>query len=148
MMGSADQEKPVHPVTFAQPFYLGETEVTFAQYDAFARATGRPLPADRSWGRDHQPVIDVSWSDVRAYAHWLGAMTGTTCRLPSEAEWEYACGAGTTKAYALPAKEGGSDSIAGKGLANCRDCGSQWDDCRFRRKPVTCSELMSAIVPI
>jgi formylglycine-generating enzyme required for sulfatase activity len=117
--------RPVHPVTFTQSFYLGATEVTFAQYDAFATATGRALPNDAGWGRDDRPVINVEWTDARAYVRWLGAMTGTTCRLPSEAEWEYACRAGTTTEYALPAPNG-SDDIAGKGLANCAHCGGEW----------------------
>jgi formylglycine-generating enzyme required for sulfatase activity len=71
-------------------------------------------------------VFDVAWSDARDYARWLGAMTGRSCRLPSEAEWEYACRAGTTTKYALPAPEG-SDDIAGKGFAHCVDCGSKWN---------------------
>jgi formylglycine-generating enzyme required for sulfatase activity len=116
-----------HQVTLIQPFFLTHTEVTFTQYDAFARATGRDLPGDSGWGRADRPVINVDWWNARAYARWLGAMTGTTCRLPSEAEWEYACRAGNTKAYAVPADTGGSDDIAGQGLANCKDCGSQWD---------------------
>jgi formylglycine-generating enzyme required for sulfatase activity len=78
-------------------------------------------------GRDDRPVINVSWSDAEAYAQWLGATTGTTCRLPSEAEWEYACRAGTMRAYALPPPSG-SDDIGGKALANCEHCGSKWDD--------------------
>ncbi|MGH6898484.1 MAG: formylglycine-generating enzyme family protein [Geminicoccaceae bacterium] len=130
MMGSElgrEYERPVHSVTFTEPLHLGPTEVTFAQFSAFTGATGRQPPDDSGWGSDNRPVINVDWWDARDYARWLGAMTGTTCRLPSEAEWEYACRAGTTTEFALPAETGGSDDIAGKGLANCADCGSEWD---------------------
>jgi len=124
----ADDELPVHPVTIAEPFYLGATEVTFTQYDAFCEATGRDQTwnQDEGWGRDDRPVINVDWDDALAYAMWLDAMTGGGCRLPSEAEWEYAARASTTTEYALPAPDG-SDDIASKGLANCSDCGSEWD---------------------
>ena len=47
-MGDERNSEEQHRVTFAQPFFLGETEVTFAQYDAFARATGHALPNDRA----------------------------------------------------------------------------------------------------
>ena len=127
MMGDEGSPDEQHRVTFGQPFFLGETEVTFAQYDAFATATGRARPNASGFGRDDRPVINVDWSDARAYARWLGAMTGTTCGLPSEAEWEYACRAGTTTAYAVPADTGGSNDIAGKGLANCSGCGREKD---------------------
>jgi formylglycine-generating enzyme required for sulfatase activity len=119
-------EQPGHAVTFVQPFFIGKTEVTFAQYNAFCDATGRARPSDAGWGGDDRPVIYVDWNDARAYAQWLDAMTGWGCRLPSEAEWEYAARAGTKTNYALP-EPSGSDDIAGKGLANCRGCGSQWD---------------------
>ena len=127
MMGSqtSEYEQPVHPVAIAQPFYLAETETTFDQYDAFAKAAARNLPDDRGWGRGTQPVINVDWNDARAYINWLGAMTGKSCRLPSEAEWEYAARAGTTTEYALPADAKGSDDIKDKALANCADCGSK-----------------------
>lgn len=126
-MGSGlDGEAPIHDVTFSSSFYLSETEITFAQYDTFARATGRSLPVDR-WGRGEQPVINIDWLEARAYTHWLGAMTGSTCRLPSEAEWEYACRAGTKTPFAVPVQTDGSDDIEAKGLANCKGCGGEWE---------------------
>ena len=128
-MGSEkdDYSKPVHPVTFAQSFSLGATEVTFREWDACLADGGCDYrPADQGWGREMRPVINVSWQDAQAYVAWLSQRTGKTCRLPSEAEWEYAARAGTTTEYALPAPDG-SDDIKGKALANCADCGSQWD---------------------
>jgi formylglycine-generating enzyme required for sulfatase activity len=129
--GSQANEWPPHHVTFAQPFELGATEVTFREWDACVvdSACKGELLADSGWGRDMQPVINVSWEDAKAYAEWLGRKTGRICRLPSEAEWEYACRAGTKTEYALPSPDG-SDDITGKGLANCEECGSKWDDTR------------------
>ncbi|MDZ3838204.1 MAG: SUMF1/EgtB/PvdO family nonheme iron enzyme [Rhodospirillales bacterium] len=125
-MGSksgVSNEQREHPVTLARPFFIANTEVSFAQYDLFCGATGREKPSESGWGRDHRPVINVHWADAQAYAAWLGAMTGRACRLPSEAEWEYAARAGTRMQYALPAPNG-SDDI--KGRANCMGCGSEW----------------------
>jgi formylglycine-generating enzyme required for sulfatase activity len=119
--------KLVHPVTFARSFSLGATEVTFREWDACVADGGCDYrPADQGWGRETRPVINVSWQDAQHYAAWLSGKLRATCRLPSEAEWEYAARAGTTTEYALPAPDG-SDDIAGKGLANCADCGSEWD---------------------
>ena len=89
---------PQHEVT-VEPFRMGRYEITFAQYDAFARATGRPLPADEGWGRGDRPVIHVSWADAQAFADWLNAGVGRRFHLPSEAEWEYAARGGTTSLY-------------------------------------------------
>ena len=59
-MGDERSAEKQRQVTFDKQFYLSETEVTFAQYDAFARATGRDVPHDSGWGRDDRPVINVN----------------------------------------------------------------------------------------
>jgi formylglycine-generating enzyme required for sulfatase activity len=115
-----DNEKPVHVVTIAKPFALSRFEVSFAEYDLFAKATNRPLPDDEGWGRGNRPVINVSWKDAEAYAEWLSDKTGQPYRLPSEAEWEYAARAGNLTTYWW------GDQMK-PNMAVCADCGSQWD---------------------
>ncbi len=66
---------------------MGRHEVTFDQYDTFARATGHALPSDSSWGRGDRPVINVSWKDAQAYVQWLSNELESTCSLPNEAQW-------------------------------------------------------------
>ena len=117
-----DGAKPVHEVTFAAPFALSRTEVTFAQWDACVAAGGCNgySPRDRYWGRLDRPVIYVGREDAEAYAAWLSGQTGADYRLPSEAEWEYAARAGS------PAEYSWGDAV-GDGRANCAGCGGRWD---------------------
>ncbi len=81
-------EKPVHDVT-VNDFYLSKYEVTVAQYREFCNATGHLMPSAPPWGwLDNHPIVRISWLDAQAYCQWSG------CRLPTEAEWEYAARAG------------------------------------------------------
>lgn len=103
------------------PFYIGAYEVTFDEYDRFARDTGREPPYDEGWGRGRRPVIHVSVYDALNFAKWLSRRTDTHYRLPTEVEWEHAARAGTLTRYPWGEELGAN-------RANCDGCGSQWDD--------------------
>lgn len=117
--GGSSDERPVHRVS-VRAFAMGRYEVTFAEYDKFAEATGRQKPLDLSWGRGNRPVINVSWQSAVAYAKWLSQQTGHKYRLPTEAEWEYAARAGTTTKYWW-------GNEIGTNKANCYKCGNSFN---------------------
>ncbi len=125
MGGTGEIEKPAHKVHIGYEFDMGVTEVTVAQFRAFVKATnyltdgqkegyGWLRHADQDWQSeqgvdwcrvtfeqsDDHPAIFISWYDAMAFCHWLSVETGQEIRLPSEAEWEHACRAGTTGLFA------------------------------------------------
>jgi formylglycine-generating enzyme required for sulfatase activity len=106
------------PVTFARPFALARTTVTWDQWEACVRDSwcdgaavdlalrtreqdGQPNPDYKDWGRGTRPVVGVSWFDAQTFVGWLNWKVGEddAYRLPSEAEWEYAARAGTATAF-------------------------------------------------
>lgn len=110
-----------HEVTLTKDFYMGKYPVTFEQYDAFCEATGRTKPSDHGWGRGNRPVIFVNWDDAMAYCAWLSEQTGQTWTLPTEAQWEYACRAGTTTPFSLGTAGDGNSLVSTQGNFWWRD---------------------------
>jgi len=116
-----------HPVKLTQGFYCGRTEVTVGQFKIFVREQGYLTQAERAgqggWGynpnvedferttqfhwknpgwpiSDEHPVTNVSWFDAQSFCEWLSSREKAQYRLPTEAEWEYLCRAGTATTYA------------------------------------------------
>lgn len=126
-VNAAPEEKPQHLVRLSRPFYMGTTEVTVGQFRKFVEATGYVTEAESDgqgafivsgraqtrssemvWHRmdedrverdDNLPVRGVSWEDARQFCEWLNQSESRKYRLPTEAEWEYSCRAGTTTRY-------------------------------------------------
>ena len=122
-----NDEHPRHRVRITRPFYLGTYHVTRGQFRQFVDDTGYKTDAERaervgaygwipakkafgfsekhSWRNagfqqtDEHPAVIVSWNDAVAFCKWLSRKEGKTYRLPTEAEWEYACRAGTATRY-------------------------------------------------
>ena len=142
-----EDEHPQHQVQLSRPFYLGIHEVTLGQFQAFVEATGYKTQAEadglggwsRNWlgpakweqkreytwqhpgfsqSADH-PVVQVSWNDAAAFCKWLTGNEKVEYRLPTEAEWEFACRAGTTSLYHT-----GENPRGLLGFANVADSGA------------------------
>jgi formylglycine-generating enzyme required for sulfatase activity len=117
-------ESPPRRTTITKAFYLGAHEVTLGQFRAFVEATGYTTEAERdgkgadgrvsgkwatrpefNWREmgydrgDEFPVVNVTWADAAAFCAWLSKKEARPCRLPTEAEWEYACRAGTSTRF-------------------------------------------------
>jgi formylglycine-generating enzyme required for sulfatase activity len=108
---SEPARRPAHRVTLAAPLAVSRSEVTFDQWQECVADDACPGGQDdHGWGRGARPVINVSAPEAERFAAWLSAKSGLACRLPSEAEWEYA------------ARGGAPDRQPGPGQANCRDC--------------------------
>jgi sulfatase modifying factor 1 len=138
------EDEAWHEVTMGKAFYMGITAVTVDQFSAFVKDTGLKTDAENegtsfgfeitdgklamntvsggSWRnpsfdqKGNHPVVQVSWNDARAFCDWLSKKTGMRVDLPTEAQWEYSCRAGTRTAYPW-----GDNPDEGKGWANCRD---------------------------
>ena len=112
MMGSPAGEKgrldeeTQHEATISRPFYLGRYDVTQEQYERIASAS------PSRWKGAQNRVERVSWYDAQEFCKKLSTTSGKTIRLPTEAEWEYACRAGSTTAFCFGDNEAGLASYA------------------------------------
>jgi formylglycine-generating enzyme required for sulfatase activity len=152
--GRYDDEGPKHEVQIAKGFYLGKYAVTRGQFRLFVQDTRYQTEAEKDgkggWGyletkdgkggfpqkdtfnwrrtgfeqTDEHPVVNVSWNDAQAFCEWLGRKEAKPYRLPTEAEWEYACRAGTSTRF----YNGDEDSDLRK-VANIADrsLAARWD---------------------
>ncbi len=91
--GKEAWDVPQHDVTISKSYYMGKFLVTQEQYE---KVMGKN---PSSFNGPKNPVDSVSWDDAVAFCRQISTQSGRTVRLPTEAEWEYACRAGTTTAY-------------------------------------------------
>ena len=120
---------PGKHIQIDRPFYMSKYEITNEQYDSYIRAQKFRNHTEKnsdiqSIGKENVtgklPAVEINWQGAMAYATWLGEQKQLSCRLPTEAEWEYAAKARLKTAYPW-------GNEAGVNNANCSQCGSQWD---------------------
>ena len=138
-----DGDEAPHRVRISRQFYMARHEVTVAQFRNFVDATDYRTEAEQShqggygldassgiferrpgytWRtpghpqEDDSPVVNIGWNDAQAFCRWLSKAEGCTYRLPTEAQWEYACRAGSTTRYSS-----GNDAASLHGVANLAD---------------------------
>jgi sulfatase modifying factor 1 len=92
-------EHPSHEVSITRPFYMGVAEVTNQQYEEFDRLHAHVRGKNGFSIDNDEAVVFVAWHDATAFCNWLSEKEGLPYRLPTEAEWEYACRAGTTSPF-------------------------------------------------
>ena len=158
-------ERPTREVTITRDFHMSRCEITRGQFAAFVADAQYKTDAERdgwafawdgkkwdkvkraTWRKvgfaqtDEHPVICVTWNDAAAFCTWLGRKTGRTARLPTEAEWEYACRAGARSVFAW-----GDTLEGGKGRCNAADMTARkkftrwgifpWEDAHVFTAPV------------
>ena len=142
-----EDQRPRHRVRITRPFYMGKCEVTVGQFARFAAESGYKTTVERAGKasdphgkrKDHQslvaglcwknpgfkqgpehPVAHMSYYDAREFCKWLSKKTGKDVTLATEAEWEYACRAGTDTAFWF-----GDDPADGKGKLNWCDTATE-----------------------
>ena len=128
-----ERETPQRWVGIERPFAMGRYPVTVGEWRVFVQASGWEHQGEVDWlapgfaQTDAHPVVGITWHDAQRYLEWLSEATGKRYRLPSEAEWEYACRAGTRSAFSFgesispeQANYDGSFSYNGSARGACR----------------------------
>ena len=112
-------EQNVHHVKVTDDFYVSETEVTIEQYHAFR-------PEFSGQEEDFPYLAGISWTEASDFCHWLSEKEGRIYRLPTEAEWEYVCRAGTNTLFYTGDTLAVADSVNPWGIKNMHTAVAEW----------------------